>query len=99
MPHGVEPPGEYCPELQPVHTLWPVTDVNVPGAQETHDAAALAALYCPTTHGVHALAPSGLYCPALHADAVLLVEPAAQAYPAAHGPLHDELDSAAPGLP
>ena len=43
--------------------------------------------YSPALHAVHTLAPAKLYCPALHCTAVALVDPAAHAYPAAHGPL------------
>ena len=50
---------------------------------------------------VHELAPPALYVPLPHLTAVALVEPAGQAYPAAHTPLQLLLDRpvAAPKTP
>ena len=55
----------------------------------------------PSGHALHAAAPPVLYCPAAHGTAVALVDPAGHAYPAAHGPLHDDVvsDVALPNVP
>ena len=45
----------------------------------------------PTGQGLQALAPAKLYCPAGQMDAVALVDPAGQVYPAAQLPLQDVL--------
>ncbi len=58
-----------------------------PTGQGLHDATP-PLLYVPTGHSVHAPAPTRLYCPAAQIAAVAMVDPAGQAYPSEHGPLH-----------
>ena len=57
--------------------------------------------YVPALQLLQVPAPLKLYWPALHTEAVELVDPAAQAYPAVHSPLHDALVSpdVAPNVP
>ena len=63
------PPGEYCPELQLVHTLCPTAVLYFPPGQAMHvDDDALE--YCPIEQLTH-VAPPTEYCPAAHAVQVL----------------------------
>jgi hypothetical protein len=47
--------------------------------------------YRPAGHTVQVDAPAREYWPATHCDAVADADPAAQAYPAVHGPVHDDV--------
>jgi hypothetical protein len=70
----VDPAGHADPALQlPVQAAVP-NPADEPNA--------------PSGHWVQDPAPAPLYCPAGQMDAVALVLPAGQAYPAVHGPLH-----------
>ena len=57
--------------------------------------------YKPAAHSVHELAPPVLYVPSGQMDALALVEPATQAYPGKHAPLHKAVVNrgADPNLP
>ena len=70
----VEPAVLYCPAA------------HCPPQAAVEDPAA--APYVPAGQGEHDPAPATLYCPAGHMDAVALVLPAGQAYPAVQLPLH-----------
>ena len=48
--------------------------------------------YRPALQLVQAPTPPRLYFPATHTAAVAFTEPAAQKYPAAHGPVHNDDD-------
>ncbi len=72
----VEPVGQKYPAVQgPLHAavLTPTVDTLN---------------HLPAGQSVHTAAPARLYLPARHTDAVALVDPAGQEYPAVQGPLH-----------
>lgn len=46
--------------------------------------------YFPAGHGVHSPSPPGLNVPGPQLTAVAFVDPTGHAYPALHGPVHDD---------
>jgi hypothetical protein len=90
----VEPAGHAYPAAHgPLQDadVAPVLLPNLPATHcPVHDDTAMPAVapYVPAEHSLHTLAPLRLYLPTPHNSAVALVDPAAHAYPAVHGPVH-----------
>jgi hypothetical protein len=78
----VDPAGQVYPAVH-----WP---------EQAPDGRPVAAPKVPAGHSVQAPAPAREYCPATHWVAVAEVDPAGQAYPAVHAPLH--VDDVRPGV-
>jgi hypothetical protein len=101
------PAGQAYPAVQgPAHRLLvaPAVLPYRPAAQGPLHAAEVwpwAPPKVPAGQFVHTAAPPKLYCPTPHTDAVADVDPAGQAYPAVHWPLHagDVRPGTAPKLP
>ncbi len=95
LPAGQAYPGAHGPTQAPV--VAPAVSPNRPGSHsplQFADVSPAAPPKAPGGHEVHSPAAPVLYRPTGHTDAVALVDPVGQAYPAAHGPAH--VDPAAP---
>ena len=58
--HGVEPPGEYCPAVQPTHADCPTALVKRPAGHAVHDGEAVAFANVPAAHALHVADPPPL---------------------------------------
>jgi hypothetical protein len=88
----VDPAGQAYPAMhapEHVEAVRPEKEPKRPGSHgPEHDGDVAAGLlpYVPAGHMLQAKAPSKLYLPVGHCDAVGLLDPATQAYPALQGP-------------
>ena len=93
-----DPATQAYPAVQaPLHvsTDKPASDPNRPAGHAAVQLAVVKPLLLPkrpASHAVHVPCPPVLNLPGLHTDAVALVDSAAHACPALHGPLHVATD-------